>query len=74
MAKKNKDNVKELIDTDEDFIYCPRLGNSLKKLMDKNPDGVDDERIAKVLLLEEEEVEGIFASAIKKIRKSMGID
>lgn len=71
---KKSDNIKEMIETDEDFIYCPRLGNSLKKLMEKNPEGVDDERISKVLLLEEEEVEGIFASAISKIRKHMGLD
>ena len=72
--KKSKEDIKELIRTDEDFIYCPRLGNSLSKLIDKNPDGVDDERIAKVLLLKEDEVKGLFASAIKKIRESMGID
>ena len=79
MAKKKAEDAKEelyreRIYEDEDFIYCPRLGNSLEKLIEKNPEGVDDERIAKVLLMEESEVETIFQSAIKKFRKSMGLD
>jgi len=61
------------ITNEEDFIYCPRLGNSLKKLIEKNPDGVDDARIAKVLLLSEEEVREIFESAVNKIRELMEI-
>ena len=73
MVKKNY-YVKDKIYNDEDFIYCPRLGNSLKKLIETNPEGVDDERIAKVLLIEEDEVQSIFESAIKKFRKSMGLD
>lgn len=67
----NKEKIKEKIETEEDFIYCPRLGNSLDKFVEKNPDGVDDEKIAKVLLIETEEVETIFQSAISKIRKNL---
>lgn len=72
MSKKEKD-IKKKIMEDEDFIYCPRLGNSLEKLIDKNPEGVDDERIAKVLLIEEEEVQSIFMQAIEKIRGKIGL-
>ena len=72
--KKVNDELMDKILNDEDFIYCPRLGNSLKKLIEKNPDGIDDERIAKVLMMEEDEVEEIFEGAIQKFRKSMGID
>lgn len=71
--KKNKEDIEDLIKNDEDFIYCPRLGNSLEKLIEKNPEGVDDERIAKVLLLSEDEVVELFDSAIRKIRSSIGI-
>ena len=71
MKEDKKDDIKELILKDEDFIYCPRLGNSLKKLIEKNPDGVDDERIAKVLLMTEEEVQGAFNRAIQKIRNTL---
>lgn len=72
--KKTKEDIQELIFHNEDFIHCPRLGNSLEKLIDKNPDGVDDKRIAKVLLMSEEEVKRIFASALFKLRKAIGLD
>jgi len=71
MSDKNK--LKKKIENDPDFIYCPRLGNSLKMFLEKYPDGAEDFKIAKILLIEEEEVEAIFQSAIKKIRKSMGV-
>jgi hypothetical protein len=72
MSDKNK--LKKKIESDPDFIYCPRLGNSLKIFLEKYPEGVDDSKIAKILLVEEEDVETIFQSAIVKIRKSMGVE
>lgn len=69
----NKKDIKDRILEEEDFIYCPRLGNSLEKLIEKNPEGVDDERISKVLLMEEDEVKSIFAQAIEKIRNKIGL-
>jgi hypothetical protein len=69
---ENKDLKKKIME-DEDFIHCPRLGNSLQKLIDKNPEGVTDERIAKVLLMDEEEVKTIFIQAIEKIRSKIGL-
>ena len=72
--KKSKEDIKSLIHTDEDFIHCPRLANSLEKLIDKNPDGVEDDRIAKVLLMSEEEVKGTFARAIQKLRNAIGLN
>jgi hypothetical protein len=71
MTNKNKTKVKKKIEEDNDFIYCPRLGNSLNKFAEMYPEGVDDEKIAKVLMIETTEVEDIFASAIEKIRKNL---
>jgi len=71
MTDKNK--IKKKIETDPDFIYCPRLGNSLSIFLEKYPEGVDDAKIAKVLMVDEEDVEEIFQAAIIKIRKSMGV-
>jgi hypothetical protein len=71
--KKTTKDIKQLIETDEDFIYCPRLGNSLDKFIDNHPDGVDEDRIAKVLMMTEEEVREIFEQALKKLRKGMGL-
>ena len=73
MDKPDKKTVKEKILNDEDFIYCPRLGNSLKNLIDKNPEGIDEERISKVLLMTEEEVRLIYNKALEKFRKIIGI-
>lgn len=71
--KKNNKETKHKIMTEEDFIYCPRLGNSLKNLIEKNPEGVDDDRIARVLLMKKEEVEKTFMKAIEKLRQKIGI-
>jgi len=66
---KDKKALKKKIMSNPDFIYCPRLGNSLSKLIDKNPDGIDDERIQKVLLMSQKEIDAKYDSAIKKLRK-----
>lgn len=62
--------IKKRIFEEVDFVYCPRLGNSLKKLIEKYPDGIDDDRIQKVLLLSSRELEEIYQSAIEKLRKA----
>lgn len=59
---------------DEDFIHFPRLGNSIKTFIDNHPSGGSDKQIAKALMIEEEEVEELFQSAIKKIRASLQIE
>ena len=71
---KDKKAVKAKIREDDDFIYCPRLGNSLNKLIEKNPDGVDDERIMKVLLMDEKELELCYTSALRKLRAALGVE
>lgn len=70
---KNKKQVKEKIENDPDYIHCPRLGNSLKKLLDvvENSSGIPDERICKVLLISQKELDSIYESAIKKLREYM---
>jgi len=74
MNLKDKQKLQKKILIDDDFIYCPRLNNSLKSFVNTHPDGVTDERIAKVLLIEEEEVEAIFQKAIGKLRKKLGLN
>ena len=68
---KDKKTIQKKIMEDEDFIYCPRLGNSLSKLIDKHPDGIEDERIEKVLLLTPKELETAYQSALTKLRKAV---
>ena len=73
MNSKDKEMLRKKIIEDEDFIYCPRLSNSLEKLLSKNPNGVTDERIGKVLLIEDEEIKEIYESALKKLRKALNV-
>jgi len=63
--------IKNKIETDEDFINSPNHRNSLKVFVSKNPEGVSNDRIAKVLMISEEEVEEIYKTALNKIRKNM---
>ncbi len=73
MYKDKKSGMRERIENDEDFIYCPRLSNSLNSLLKVHPNGVENDRISKVLLISEDEVESIFQRAIKKFRKILNI-
>lgn len=72
MTAKNK--IKTKINTDSDFIYCPRLNNSLSKYVERYPEGVDNEKIAKVLMMDEDEVEATFQRAVKKLRDHIGLE
>jgi hypothetical protein len=67
------DEKKRKIAEEEDYIDYPKFKNSIKKLIEKYPDGVGKETIAKVLHLSEEEVDETYASAIKKLQKSLGV-
>lgn len=73
MTPKDKESIKNKILTESGFVYCPRLGNSIKRLLEKNPNGISDDRIKKVLLMNTQELEGRFNNAIKKLRKALGI-
>ena len=74
MAKDGKVSklLEDRILNDDDYIHCPRLKNSLTNMVNTNPEGVDNERIAKVLLITEEEVEELYQSALRKLRKVLG--
>lgn len=56
---------------EQDFIDYPKFKNSLSKLIEKYPDGVDDETIAKVLNIPVKEVKKLYESAIEKLRKNL---
>lgn len=64
----NKIELTNRIMTEEDYIRCPKFGNSLSKFINKNADGVKDEIIARLLLIEEEEVMRLYNEAIVMLR------
>jgi flagellar motor switch protein FliG len=67
------DEKKHKILNDEDFIDYPKFKNSLSKLIEKYPDGVGTETIAKVLNMTEEEIEETYMSAIQKLKDNLGV-
>lgn len=64
---------KHKLTQEEDYIDCPKFNNSIKQLIEKNPDGIDDETIAKVLNMTPQEVEETYQNAIKKLKKSLEV-
>lgn len=67
------DEKKAKILQDEDFVDCPKFKNSIKKIKEKNPDGIDDKLIAEILLLTPEELETLYLNSLQKIRKHLNI-
>lgn len=70
----NHDLVKKKIETDPDYIYSKRFGNSLAACVERYPEGASTKLIAQVLLMTEEEVENIYLSVIEKLRDIMKIE
>ena len=69
-----KDEIKEKIENDPDFIWSPKYDNSLEKFMHRHDEGVETNHAAKVLLMEPSEVESIYERALKNLKKLMGAD
>ena len=67
----DRSDIVKKIQEEEDYVRCPKLGNSLSKFLSKNPDGVENPIIARMLLMTEEEVEQIYQEAIQKLRLKM---
>ena len=68
------EEINELIQKDNDFIYSKRFDFSIEKLLERYPDGAPLKVIAQVLLITEEEVEKLTQEAIVSIRKKMKVD
>jgi hypothetical protein len=66
--------AKKLLLTDPDFVYLKKYDFSLKKVLQKYPDGAPDRVIAQALMISEEEVQDLYESIIDKIRQSMRVD
>ena len=67
-----KEEIKRKIMESPDFIKCPRYNNSLNKYLAKSPETVEDKTIARLLMINLEDVERIYKEAVTFIKK--GID
>lgn len=70
--KMDKDEIHKKIVEEEDYIRSPKCSNSLTKFLAKNPDGVEDSVIGRLLMISEEKVRELYAEAVKMLRKNMG--
>ena len=69
MADKNE--LQKRVREEEDYIRCPKCSNSLSKFVAKNPEGVEDSVIARLLMIPEEQVHTIYEDAVKMLRGEM---
>jgi len=67
----NKYDFKKRILEEEDYIKCPRSSNSLKQYLTKSPEVIDDKVIAKLLMINLEEVQKIYDEAVKLIKEDL---
>ena len=67
----DKSEIQRKILEEEDYVRCPKLGNSLHKFTSKNPEGVENSTIARLLLMTEEEVEKTYQEAVAMLRRVM---
>lgn len=67
----DKDDIQRRVEEDEDYIRSPKFSNSLSKFLSKNPDGVEDNVIARLLAMSEEEVEEVYQEAVRMLRAEM---
>lgn len=67
----DKNEIKKRILEEEDYIRAPKFNNSLSKFLAKNPDGVENGVIARLLMSSEEEVEALHQKIVEDLREKM---
>lgn len=67
----DKTEIQRRIATEEDYIRCPKFGNSLNKFTAKNSEGVENNVIARLLMMSEEEIEKVYLEAVQMLRDDM---
>ncbi len=65
--------VRRLIAEDPDFVHLKRFDYSIRKLLERYPDGCPTRIIAQALMITEEDVEAQYQSIVVKLRESMGV-
>lgn len=68
------EEIRQLIDTEPDFVNLRRYGNSLEKVIETYPDGAPDKVIAQALLMTPEEVEELYENVVIKLRVLMKVE
>lgn len=66
-----QEQMRNLIDNDSDWIAVKRFDFSLRKLLDRYPDGVPNRVIAQALQMSEENIEEMYQKLLVKLRNKM---
>ena len=66
------DDTLRKIEEDPDFINLKRYGYSLKRVLERYPDGAPENLIAQALCMTEDEVEGAYMDIVEVLRAEMG--
>lgn len=64
---------KTKIFNDPDFIASPKYNNSLEEFCARHDDGIETNHVAKVLLMEEDEVLEIYEEAVENLKDKLGV-
>jgi len=67
----DKDEIQKRVLEDVDYIRSPKNSNSITKFLAKNPEGVEDSVIARLLVTSEDRVKKIYEEAVKMLQKFM---
>lgn len=63
----------DMIHNDSEWINLKRFNNSVKDVLVRYPDGVPDHVIATALMIDETEVDILYAQIVAKLRGLMGV-
>jgi Sec7-like guanine-nucleotide exchange factor len=69
-----KEDIKKRILEESDFIKSYKYGNSMAKFLSKNDKELDDSVIARLLMIDKEEVEDIYRKAVEMLKKGIEQD
>lgn len=65
--------ARELLANSPDWIHSKRFDFSIKKLLERYPDGAPSKVIAQALMMTEDELQELEASIIIKIREQLNV-
>ena len=70
-AAETRKKMKELIDSDPDFINAPHFSNSLNIFMKESKKELKDASLARMMMMSTEEFRKTYLSALSKIKRAL---
>ena len=70
-VRTKMDEIWRLLNTDPDFVCLPRYGGSLKRVLERYPEGVPEAMAAEALQISVEEYRRLASSIMEKLRTDL---